>query len=588
MSSKVAIIYTERDQSMPETNVDLSELTPTLENLAFQGRTALLPVLHTVQDLYGYIPGNAINEISRILDADEQDIVDVIEFYPMFYREPIAKTVVHVCNNPVCANAGAEAVMKRLSQTMEVHRLAGEPVGALTLEYAPCLGLCEHAPAMIIQGTSVARADSVSYEDLVSGKLRHPRSIVRNEIAILTANCGKNRVNWINLYQAAGGYKALRKALESSPQDVINEVKASGLLGRGGAAFPTGQKWESAANARGNPKYIVCNADEAEPGTFKDRVLLEDEPHLVLEGLIIAAFATGAQKGYIYIRGEYIFQYKAMLRAVDEATNAGYLGKNILGTSFDFEVEVRRGAGTYVAGEETGQLESIEGKVAIPRTRPPFPTTAGLFGQPTVINNVETLANIPFIIRVGADEYRKIGTHESTGPKLFCLSGDVTMPGVYEVPFGITFRHLLEDLAGGVRGGRKMKAALFGGAAGAFATDEYLDMPLTVEDLRANGLPLGSGVITVFDDTRDLKDVCLRLARFFAEESCAKCPACKNGTVHQYEIIQRIANGKTDVGDFDALQDTSWTDPAVSICGVGQMAATPIQSAMKHWPEIFR
>jgi NADH-quinone oxidoreductase subunit F len=505
----------------------------------------------------------------------------------MFYREPVAKTVVHVCNNPVCANAGAESVMKRLSQTMEMHRMAGESVGSLTLEYSPCLGLCEHAPALIVQGASVARGDSLSYEDLVSGKLRHPRSIVRNEIAILTANCGKNRVNWMSLYSASGGYKALRKALGMPPHQIIDEVKASGLLGRGGAAYPTGQKWESAADIPSDTKYILCNADEAEPGTFKDRVLLEDEPHLVLEGLIIAAYATGAQKGYVYVRGEYIFQYKAMLRAVDEACQAGFLGRNILGSGFDFDVEVRRGAGTYVAGEETAQLESIEGKIAIPRTRPPFPTSAGLFGQPTIIHNVETLANIPYIIRVGAAEYRKIGTRESTGPKLFCLSGDVTMPGVYEVPFGITFRHLLEDLAGGVRGGRKMQAALFGGAAGAFATPADLDVILSVEDLKANGLPLGSGVITVFDETRDLKDVCLRLARFFAEESCGKCHACKTGTVGQYNVLQRLLAGKMETGDLEMLRETSWTDPSLSICGVGQMAASPILSVLKHWPGIF-
>ena len=573
---------------MPDSTIDLTELAPILNELTFQGRTALLPTLHAVQEQYGYIPAEAVAEIARILGISPQEVRETVEFYPMFYSEPVAKTVVHVCNNPVCANAGAEAVMKRLSQTLEVHRMAGEPVGTLTLEYAPCLGLCEHAPAMIIQGTSVARADSVSYEDLVSGKLRHPRSIVRNEIAILTANCGKNRVNWITLYQASGGYKALRKAVQMSPQAVIDEVKASGLLGRGGAAYPTGLKWESAAGEPGHPKYIVCNADEAEPGTFKDRVLLEDEPHLVLEGLIIAAYATGAEKGFIYVRGEYIFQYKAMLRAVDEARQANYLGEHILGTSFSFDVEVRRGAGTYVAGEETAQLESIEGKVAIPRTRPPFPTSKGLFGQPTIINNVETLANVPYIIRAGAAEYRKIGTPGSTGPKLFCLSGDVTMPGVYEVPFGVTFRHLLEDLAGGVRGGRKMKAALFGGAAGAFATPDQLDIPLTVEDLRANGLPLGSGVITVFDETRDLKDVCLRLGRFFAEESCGKCAACKTGTMRQYDILQRMIAGKMEPGDLEQLNDTAWTDPTESICGVGQMAATPILSAMKHWPEIFR
>ena len=274
---------------------------------------------------------------------------------------------------------------------------------------------------MIIQGTSVARADSLSYEDLVSGKLRHPRSIVRNEISILTANCGKNRVNWLSLYQASGGYKALQKAIEMSPTQVIDEIKASGLLGRGGAAFPAGLKWEQAAASPGQPKTIICNADEAEPGAFKDRVLLEDEPHLILEGMLIAAYATGASKGFVYVRGEYVFQYKVMLKAVQEARKAGLLGESILGSGFCFDVEIRRGAGTYLAGEETAQLKSLEGKPAIPRTRPPFPAASGLFGKPTLIQNVETLANVPYIIRVGAEEYRKIRHTQIPGTQAVLL-----------------------------------------------------------------------------------------------------------------------------------------------------------------------
>jgi NADH-quinone oxidoreductase subunit F len=572
---------------MLDTSIDLNKLTPILLDLAPQGRTALIPALHAAQDLYGYIPEEVASAIALQFELPLEEIQQVIDFYPMFYKEPVGKTVVHVCNNPVCANAGAEAVMKRLSQNLELRRQAGEPLGTLTVEYAPCLGLCEHAPALIVQGTSVARADSLSYDDLVSGKLRHPRSIVRSEIAILTANCGKNRVNWINLYTASGGYKALRKALQMTPAQIVDEVKASGLRGRGGAAFPTGLKWETAAQAGGQPKYIVCNADEAEPGTFKDRVLLEDEPHLILEGMIIAAYAIGATRGYIYVRGEYVFQYKVLLQMVDEARQAGYLGNNILGSGFDFDVEVRRGAGTYVAGEETAQLESLEGKPAIPRIRPPFPTSAGLFGQPTLINNVETLANVPYIIRVGAAEYRKIGTADSPGPKLFCLSGDVNMPGVYEVPFGVTLRHLIEDLAGGIRGEKKLQAVLIGGAAGAFASPDQLDTPLAVEALHSAGLLLGSGVITAFDDTRDLRDVCLRQARFFADESCGKCPTCKEGTRRQYEIIQRAVVGALQPGDLDALRDTAWTLPDASICGVGQTAAMPILSALSHWPNLF-
>jgi NADH-quinone oxidoreductase subunit F len=573
---------------MPETTIDLSEFTQILKTLSPHSKTSLLPALHAAQDLYGFIPGEAIVEISHQLSVSEEEINLVVAHYPLFYSEPAGKTVVHVCNNPVCANAGAEAVMKRLSQSMEIHRLAGEPVGMLTIEYAPCLGLCEHAPAMIIQGTSVARADSLSYEDLVSGKLRHPRSIVRNEISILTANCGKNRVNWLAIYQLSGGYKALQQAIQMSPKQVIDEIKSSGLMGRGGAAFPAGLKWEQTANSPGQPKYIVCNADEAEPGAFKDRVLLEDEPHLILEGMLIAAYATGASKGYVYVRGEYVFQYKVMLKAVQEARQAGLLGENILGSGFCFDVEIRRGAGTYLAGEETAQLESLEGKPALPRTRPPFPAANGLFGKPTLIQNVETLANVPYIIRVGAEEFRKIGTQDSPGPKLFCISGDVNLPGLYEVPFGITLRHLVNDLAGGVRGGKKLQAILFGGAAGAFITPDQLDILLTVDGLRNAGLPLGSGVITVFDETRDLRGILLRLAHFLADESCRKCPACGLGTQRQYEIILRLVDGSLEPDDVATLRDTGWTDPKESICGLGQTAAVPILSAMRNWPNLFK
>lgn len=571
---------------MPD--IDLSLLAPTLDELGPQGRTALLPALHAAQDIYGYIPESAAEEIGRSLGVPLADVHGVIDFYALFYREPVARTVIHVCNDPACANAGASGVMKMLAQKLEMQRQAGETGTVLTIEEAPCLGLCEHAPAIIMQGTPVARADTHTYEDLVTGKIRHPRSVVRRMISILTSNCGKAAVTWMRQYRAANGYKALAKALEIGPHAVVEEIKASGLVGRGGAAFPTGLKWESAAAAAGDTKYVVCNADEAEPGTFKDRVLMEDDPHRILEGLILAGFATGASKGFIYIRGEYLFQFNVMRRAVDEAREAGFLGDNILNSGFSFDIELRRGAGAYVCGEETALFESIEGKRGFPRVKPPFPTTSGLFGKPTAINNVETLANVPYIILSGAAEYRKIGTEKSPGPKLFCLSGDVSLPGLYEVPFGITFRHLLEDLAGGVRNKRPFQAALFGGAAGAFASPDQLDVRLTFEDLRAAGLPLGSGVITVFDDTRDLRDVCTRLAHFFAEESCGKCYPCQLGTRRQYEVMERILNGRTDPGDWDRLQDVAWTMTDASLCGLGQTAASAILSAMKKWPHLFK
>ncbi len=380
----------------------------------------------------------------------------------------------------------------------------------------------------------------------------------------------------------------MRKALASTPIKIVEEVKASGLVGRGGAAFPTGLKWEGALKATGEPKYVVCNADESEPGTFKDRVLMEDDPHRILEGLIIAGYAIGAEKGYWYIRGEYNSAYQATLQAIQEARQAGFLGTGILGSSFNFEVEVRQGAGAYVCGEETALFESIEGKRGFPRVKPPFPTTNGLFGQPTAINNVETLCNIPLIIQDGAEGYRKTGTEKSPGPKLFCVSGDVLRPGLYEVPFGFSFRKLLENLAGGVPPGHTFQAALFGGAAGAFATSKDLDVRLSFEDLRAAGLPLGSGVIMVFDERRDLRDVLRRLGRFFAEESCGKCYPCQIGTRRQYEILERMAEGKVQPGDIERLQDVGWTMTDASLCGLGQTAASAVLSAINLWPEMFR
>ena len=372
-----------------------------------------------------------------------------------------------------------------------------------------------------------------------------------------------------------------------TPQAVLAEVKAAGLVGRGGAAFPTGVSGKAAANAPGQPKYIVCNADESEPGTFKDRILMEEDPHRIIEGMIIAAHAVGASQGYIYVRGEYPHAFKVMSEAVAEARQAGVIGANIFGAGLDFDIEMRLGAGAYICGEETALLESIEGKRGLPRIKPPFPTTHGLFGKPTVINNVETFCNVPLIVERGAAEYRKLGTERSPGPKLFCVSGQVQRPGLYEVPFGITLRHLLFDLAGGLKQGRKLQAVLMGGAAGAFAVEKDLDVILSFENLSAAGLPLGSGAVTVFDDSADMRDVLKRLAHFFADESCGKCYPCQLGTRRQYEILDRSAAGHPLAGDRERLSDVGQTMIDASLCGLGQTAATAVLSAMKLWPEMF-
>jgi NADH-quinone oxidoreductase subunit F len=555
-------------------SVDLTPLRAALSALAPQGRPALLPALHAAQKLYGHLPEPVAAEVSRALRVPLADVYGVIDFYAMFYKAPMGRTIIRVCADPACALASGEGVLDAACRALNVSLDEMTADGAFTVERAPCLGLCEHAPAVLVGEKALGRADPAKAADLIAGKGNPAGGVIGGDIRLLTANCGRGRATSLSEY---GDYAALKKASTMPPEAVMAEIKASGLVGRGGAAFPTGVKWEGAAKASGQPKYVVCNADESEPGTFKDRVLMEEDPHRVIEGLAIAAYAIGARQGYIYIRGEYPHAFDVMSAAVAEARAAGVLG--------DLEIEMRLGAGAYICGEETALFESIEGKRGFPRVKPPFPTTHGLFNQPTVINNVETLCNVPLIINWGAAEYRTIGTDKSPGPKLFCVSGDVARPGLYEVPFGVTLRHLIDDLAGGVTGG--VQGVLFGGAAGAFATEQHWDVKLSFEDLRAAGLPLGSGVVMAFNHSRDMRDVLKRLGKFFAHESCGKCYPCQLGTQRQSEILERLAEGQPLAGDAERLADVGWTMTDASLCGLGQTAASAVLSAMKLWPELF-
>ncbi len=547
----------------------LASLKPAIESYLPMGRAGLLPALHAAQKIYGWISEPVAAEIARSLRVPLADVHGVIEFYSLFYNEPTSRRVIRVCADVACALKGGDKVLEQLCSQhgLKPRQTTGDL--SLTIEPSPCLGLCEHAPAVwtMDEGRSTT-GDGTKAEN-------RPLSMVYGSIRMLTANCG----NGTTSLEAYGDYVALKKVFTMKPEEVVAEVKASGLVGRGGAAFPTGIKWEGAAKAAGDQKYIICNADESEPGTFKDRILLLDDPHRTIEGMRIAAFAIGATKGYIYIRGEYPYIAPVLENALTEARSAGYLNEK-------FDIEIRVGAGAYICGEETALFESIEGKRGFPRIKPPFPTTHGVFGKPTVVNNVESLCNIPLIIGLGASAYRKIGTEKSPGPKLFCVSGDVTKPGLYEAPFGMTLRELL-DLAGGVANNKKLRSVLFGGAAGAFATSEHLDVKMTFEDLRAAGLPLGSGVVMVFDETRDMRAVLQSLGHFFAHESCGKCYPCQMGTQRQMEILDRVAAGKTLDGDLIRLQDVGWTMTDASLCGLGQTAASATLSAMKLWPELF-
>ncbi|MBM3180491.1 MAG: NADH-quinone oxidoreductase subunit E [Chloroflexi bacterium] len=557
--------------------IDLTPLKLAIESYIPLGRSGLLPALHAAQKIYGWLPQEVASEVAKSLRVPLADVHGVIEFYSLYYNEQVGEKIIRVCTDQACTLKGGDRLLDHLCKYYDVEPGQTTEDLSLTIERSPCLGLCELAPAALVDDD----AETSISPDFHSYDLGIPQSLVYGSIRELTSNCGESTTTLAKY----GEYSAYQKALKVKPEDVIAEIKASGLVGRGGAAFPTGIKWEGAAKAQADQKYVVCNADESEPGTFKDRILLLDDPHRTIEGMCIAAYAIGASKGYIYIRGEYPYIVPVLENALIEAREAGYLGEK-------FDIEIRVGAGAYICGEETALFESIEGKRGFPRVKPPFPTTNGLFDKPTVINNVETLCNVPLIISKGSAEYRKIGTEKSPGSKLFCVSGDVVKPGLYEIPFGVTLRALLK-MAGGpstsLRTDKKsLKAVLFGGAAGAFATSAHLDVKLTFEDLRAAGLPLGSGVVMVFDETRNILDVLKRLGKFFAHESCGKCYPCQMGTQRQMEILDRVAAGNVVEGDFVCLQDVGWTMTDASLCGLGQTAASAVLSAMKLWPELFK
>jgi NADH-quinone oxidoreductase subunit F len=569
---------------MESESLDLTLIEPLLERYSGQDRSQLLPVLFEVQAALGSLPEPAVALVGKALHVPLAEIYGVIEFYTMLYPHPTAKTMVRICTSPMCSMLGGEHVLQTAADHLGLEPGGRTEDGRFMIEEAPCLGLCDHAPAALIGDTPVGPLSADSAASWLEAPQSAGLGVVGGEPRWLSARCGEIEPTDLEAFLKLDGFSALRKTLESmTPEKVIQSIKDSGLVGRGGAAFPTGMKWEYTAGAPGEARFVVCNADESEPGTFKDRVLMEGDPFSVLEGMAIAGYAIGAEHGYIYVRGEYPRAQEILTRAIEAARTAGYLGQGILGSGFNFEIELRSGAGAYICGEETALFESIEGKRGFPRIKPPFPTTHGLFGKPTVINNVETLCTAAWIIRNGADAYRSIGTEDSPGSKLFCLSGDVREPGVYEVPFGTTLGDLIE-LAGGVDG--ELQAVLLGGAAGAFAGPEHLGLRMSFEDLREAGLPLGSGVVTVINQGRDLRQFLLSLGHFFAHESCGKCYPCQLGTQRQLEILSRMANGGLHKGDLQVLQDVGYAMTNASLCGLGMTAATAVLSALDRWPDL--
>ncbi len=545
-----------------------------------QLRHQLLPTLHSVNDRIGFISRGAINYISQRLDVAPAEIYGVATFYALFDTNERPARQVHVCVDLAC-RAASGCTEENL------------PKGAIP---SPCLGTCERAPSVLVIETGVtvrqevlAPATRTQIADLVAGKSAPAEQPIAqaapqtpDKSLVLLSRIGVVDPLSIDDYLTNDGYSALRKAFAIGAENVIVEVTASGLVGRGGAAFPTGRKWAAVAGQPVKTRYLICNADESEPGTFKDRVLMEGDPFAMIESMTIAAFATGCQHGYIYLRGEYPRALRNLTNAIDVARNKNYLGDNILGSGFNFEITIFRGAGAYICGEETAIFNSIEGYRGEPRNKPPYPVEVGLFGKPTVVNNVETLLNILPIINNTGEKYASWGSAGSKGKKLFCVSGAVNKPGVYEVTFGATLRELI-NLAGGLKTGSQLQAVLLGGAAGGFVGPKDLDLELTLEAARTAGTTLGSGVVMVLDHTVNMIDQLQRIAAFFRDESCGQCVPCRVGTVRQQEAIARLAksNGSENVAiDLQLLRDLGQVMRDASICGLGQTAHNAIDSAL--------
>jgi len=573
---------------------------------SLERRHLLLPALHALQRRVGWVSEGGLNYVCGRISVPPAEAYGVASFYAMLATVPRPRELVHVCDDIACRVNGALEICSALELEVGTPWTpAGDGDGDARADAAwatsPCLGLCDRSPAVLLQRCGPQAADvayaPTSAEEAVGLVTGRPTPSVpqadplpetalsqRSPALRLLRRVGRVDPESIDDHLANGGFQGLRRALDLGAEGVVREVKEAKLLGRGGAAFPTGVKWEAVAGQPAHPHYFVCNADESEPGTFKDRVLMENDPFAVIEALTVAGLATDSQRGFIYVRGEYPVAARRLRTAVDAVRDRGFLGADVLGSGFAFDIDLRQGAGAYIAGEETALFNSIEGRRPEPRNKPPFPVTHGLFGKPTGINNVETLVNVLEIMRIGAAEYAKIGTPDSTGTRLFCLSGCVERPGVYEVEHGVPVRDLLE-LAGGVRGGRPLKSVLLGGAAGTFLSPDDLGARLSFEDARAGGYTLGSGVVMAFDDTVDLVDIVLRIARFFEDESCGQCVPCRVGTVRQREALRRLASGRTrgSVSDEIALiDDIAQVMRDASICGLGQTAASAVQSAIRQ------
>ena len=511
-----------------------------------------------------------------------------------------------VCGGTGCTSSKSPIIIEKLN-----NKLKQENISNVKVIQTGCFGLCAKGPIVVIrpedtfyalveiedvndiidihikQGKIVERLLCKDVDDTIVNKLDE-LTFYKKQNRIALGNCGKIDPEDIDEYIAFDGYKALEKCLfELKPEEVINIVTESGLRGRGGAGFPAGKKWAFTAAAQNEQKYVVCNADEGDPGAFMDRSILEGTPHSVVEAMAIAGYSIGANKGYIYVRAEYPIAVKRFQKAIDKAKEYGILGENIWGTNFSFDLEIRLGAGAFVCGEETALLESIEGRRGQPRLKPPFPANSGLWGKPTLINNVETYANIPQIILNGPEWYASIGTEGSKGTKVFALGGNVKNVGLVEVPMGTTLREIVFDIGGGIPDGRKFKAAQTGGPSGGCIPEKYLDTPIDYESLSSIGSMMGSGGLIVMDDSKCMVNLAKFYLEFIVDESCGKCTPCRIGTKRMLEILQKIVDGKGEMEDLEKLEKLALNVKNASLCGLGQTAPNPVLSTLKYFKDEY-
>ena len=578
-------------------------------------RSALLHALYLAQGQQGYISANVTRHVADVLGCTTADVEDVVSYYAMFHRTPVGTYVLQVCRTLSCALAGAERVIETLEETLGIRAGQTDPTGMFTIQAMECLGACDRAPVMMVNnehwheslapeeaGPLVDRMKTEGLQALNGCHLQveerrdwqgktttpvRPKAMPDYEPVLTKYAFTPGGFTLEHYLQHQRGYEGLKKALTMTPDAVIEDVKTSGLRGRGGAGFPTGLKWQFVDKKSPKPKFIVCNADESEPGTFKDHLLMERNPHLLVEGCLIGCYAIGSKAAYIYIRGEFYHLFPAMERAIEDARKAGFLGKNILGSGFDCEVYLHRGAGAYEAGEETALLESLEGKRAQPRFKPPFPASHGAWGCPTAVNNVETLCNVPLVMTRGAEWFAALGPEKNGGPKLFCVSGAVKRPGVFEAPMTVTLRELIFDYAGGPLDGRTLKAVIPGGSSVPILMPDQLDIPASFDDVAKAGSLLGSAAIMALDDTTDMVWLAENLLHFYRHESCGKCTPCREGTDWLYRLLHRMIAGQSSEKDIALLESVATQINGKTLCAFGDAAATPVLTTLKWFRPEF-